>query len=274
MPGNGETSSRSFGTAKFALKVQGASIEVTAQLPEGLVKPAALLPVLQNLSDSMTELTVRRANQLGETLSCREGCDACCHQAVPITPVEARMLAEWLEELPEERQTRLRERFRNAAAKLEESGIAQAVREASPEAGRGAVHALGLKYFALGIPCPFLEQERCTIREMRPLRCREHLVVSPAGHCAHPQTREIVGIKPPVLLSQILARWNTSGDEQPQRLILLTMLEEWVAKHPATEDMAHRTSPELLQEFLRKFARDAAAAPADPRGTADEAEGL
>ena len=93
------------------------------------------------------------------------------------------------------------------------------------------------------------------------MRCREYLVVSPAEQCAHPATKEIVSIKPPVLLSRILARWDPNGDPQPEELILLTMLDEWIACHPANQDRPHRTSPELLQEFLRAFAKDAADVP-------------
>ncbi|HEX3471473.1 MAG TPA: hypothetical protein VHT28_09835 [Silvibacterium sp.] len=44
------------------------------------------------------------------------------------------------------------------------------------------------------------------------------------------------------------------GDAEPSGFILLTMLDEWVAAHPASEDCIHRTVPELLQEFLRAFA--------------------
>jgi Fe-S-cluster containining protein len=212
----------------------------------------------------MTDLTVQNARQRGAQLSCREGCGACCRQAVPITPVEARVLAEWLDALPEERQRVLRERFRQAAARLEETGVAEAARELA-RGGSEAAHELGLRYFALGIACPFLEEERCTIHENRPLRCREYLVVSPAEKCAHPRTKEVEGIRPPVMLSHILGRWDTNGEAQPFELILLAMLGEWAARHPVEEDRPHRTAPEMLQEFLRGFATDASAAPADPR---------
>jgi Fe-S-cluster containining protein len=265
MPGYPETESPGFGTAKFTLDVQGARLEVSTQLPEGPVRPMVLLPVLQDLSSALSDLTVQSAARLNANLSCREGCGACCRQAVPITAVEARALAQLLDALPEERQTILRERFRRAAARLEESGVAQGAREMAHGKGREAAHELGLRYFELGIACPFLEEERCTIHEIRPLRCREYLVVSPAENCAHPRTAEIVGIQPPVMLSRILGRWDTNGDAQPSELILLAMLEEWAAKHPIEEDHPHRTAPELLQEFLRGFATDASAAPADPR---------
>jgi Fe-S-cluster containining protein len=257
MSGNGEAASRGFGTARFALTVQGASLEMSARLPEGLVQPAVLLPVLRDLSESMAELAVRRAAQRGEKPSCREGCCACCYHPVPIAPTEARMLAEWLEAQPEEKRSALRARFRDVAARLEETGIAQTLRESSGRPERDAIGALAVKYFALAIPCPFLEEGRCAIYATRPLRCREYMVSSPAEFCSHPESKEIAGIEPAVRLSRILGRWDASGDEQSPELILLTMLDEWVAKHPAAEDRAHRTSPEMLQEFLRKFAKDA-----------------
>ncbi len=122
--------------------------------------------------------------------------------------------------------------------------------------GQADAHALGLRYFALGIPCPFLEDERCTIHPIRPLRCREYMVASPAEHCAHPETKEVIGVKPPVLLSRVLGKWNTSGDAHNSEFILLTMLDEWSASHPAGEDRATRTAPELLHEFLRTFASE------------------
>ena len=166
------------------------------------------------------------------------------------------MLAEWIDAQPEERKAILLARFRQAAERLEESGIAQSIREASLPLEGEKMHALGLQYFALGIPCPFLEEERCTIHEIRPLRCREYLVVSPAEHCAHPGTKEIISIKQPVLLSQVLGRWSASGEALSFEFILLTMLDEWVAEHPTSEDHARRTAPELLQEFLHAFARE------------------
>ncbi len=190
MPGP-DAESPGFKTVQFALKVQGARIEVNAQLPDGPIRPAVLLPIIQNLSNSMSEISERQAARIDQHLSCREGCGACCRQAVPITPVEARMLLEWIEAQPEERKSILRARFRHAAERLEESGIAQSIREAASPFDKEKLHALGLRYFALGIPCPFLEEERCTIHEFRPLRCREYMVVSPAEHCAHPETKRL-----------------------------------------------------------------------------------
>ena len=248
---------------QFSLKVQNARININAQLPDGPVLPAAVLPIIQSLTSSISTLTENESTRVGRPVSCHEGCGACCRQAVPIAPVEARALAEYINAQPEERREVLRARFRAAAVLLEESGMAQELRSAAALFAadpslfdKDRTHALGLRYFALGIPCPFLEEERCTIHAVRPLRCREYLVVSPAEHCAHPETEEVVTVKPSVLLSRTLKKWNVSGEPQPSDLIILTMLDEWLAAHPADEDHATRTVPELLQEFLGAFAAD------------------
>jgi Fe-S-cluster containining protein len=39
------------------------------------------------------------------------------------------------------------------------------------------------------MPCPFLEDESCSIHPDRPLVCREYLVTSPAELCAGPRRK-------------------------------------------------------------------------------------
>ena len=238
--------------------MQGVKIECRAQLPEGPVRPQVLLPVLQDLSNALTEIALRNAEQAGQTVSCRAGCGACCRQLVPISAVEAEALVAWLGEQPEERQAVLHERFRQTAARLEESGIAaeiRAIRWKRPD--RESADQLGLRYFALGMACPFLEEEQCTIHAIRPLRCREYLVVSSPEHCANPAGKEIEGIRPPVLLSRIVSRWDAVGQVQPEpELIALAMLEEWFASRAAAQEEPHRTAPALLQEFLGALAKE------------------
>jgi Fe-S-cluster containining protein len=251
-------------TLEFSLKVQGARIDIRAELPDGPVSPGAVLPIIQNISSSISTLTENESARVGRPISCREGCGACCRQAVPIAPVEARMLADYIDAQPEERREVLRARFRAAASRLEESGLAAALRNAAADLDKDRTHALGLRYFALGIPCPFLEDERCTIHTIRPLRCREYLVVSPAAHCAQPEKQEVVTVKPSVLLSNTLRKWNTSGEPHPNELVILSMLDEWTAAHPATEDRVTRTVPDLLQEFLGSFASDSPSSSKSP----------
>ena len=66
--------------------------------------------------------------------------------------------------------------------------------------------SLGLAYFRLGLPCPFLESESCSIHPDRPLACREYLVTSPAANCAKPSKENIERVELPMRLSTILPR--------------------------------------------------------------------
>jgi hypothetical protein len=47
--------------------------------------------------------------------------------------------------------------------------------------------ALSHAYFKLGIACPFLDDESCSIHPDRPMVCREYLVSSPAENCRDPR---------------------------------------------------------------------------------------
>jgi hypothetical protein len=46
---------------------------------------------------------------------------------------------------------------------------------------------LSHEYFRLGIACPFLEDESCSIHPDRPMACREYLVSSPPENCRSPR---------------------------------------------------------------------------------------
>ena len=130
---------------------------------------------------------------------------------MPITKIEARYLAELVESLPEPRRTEIRSRFDAAIRRLDEAGLLERLRHperVSPETER---ESLGLAYFGLGIPCPFLEEESCSIHADRPLVCREFLVTSPPEYCADPAGKRVEGVKLPVRLSNVLARLAESG---------------------------------------------------------------
>jgi Fe-S-cluster containining protein len=85
--------------------------------------------------------------------ACRAGCAHCCHQAVGVTPPEVFAIYDHL------RATRAPDELAAAVARIRDAddrtrGMPAADRQ-SPD-----------------LPCPFLEQSRCSIYEVRPLSCR------------------------------------------------------------------------------------------------------
>jgi Fe-S-cluster containining protein len=103
-----------------------------------------------------------------------------------ITIVEAHRLAMLVAELPEPRQGQIRLRFSQAIARLEQAGLLGPAGQRcwlSSESGEAARNDTASRYFRLGIPCPFLEHDSCSIHPERPLVCREYLVTSEPERC-------------------------------------------------------------------------------------------
>ena len=242
------------GTATVNLEatIGDCELKMSVSMPAGPTKLDDLLPLLQILSDNVVAAAEREGERQGKCVSCQKGCGACCRQLVPVSPVEARAVARLVEEMPEPRQSQIRERFAAARRRLEETGLWQRLNERQDwEAER--VSDIGLAYFRLGIPCPFLEDESCSIHRDRPLTCREYLVTSPAENCASPTPTNIDWLPMPAKVWVAAARCE-SGDDGGRYLNWIPLIQSlnYVAENP--EPPAERSGPELLRHVLEKLA--------------------
>ena len=100
-----------------------------------------------------------------------------------------RSIAELVESLPEPRRSQVKARFEDAAKRLAEAGLLEKLRQ--PERWyREGYREFGLEYFRQGIPCPFLEDEACSIYPDRPVTCREFLVTYAREKLSEPCHRD------------------------------------------------------------------------------------
>src|SRR5262249_12654648 len=155
----------------------------------------------QKIDDHAVDLAVRRTEAEGKTVSCRKGCSACCRaQPVPVTPPEAYALLRLVGNLPEPRRTQGRAPLAHRAPRPGEAGLADRCLQldADRDVTKTEVHEAARRYFRLGLACPFLEDDACSIYEDRPLICREYLVTSPAERCRDPFATPVEGIRMPV----------------------------------------------------------------------------
>jgi Fe-S-cluster containining protein len=190
----------------------------------------SLLPIFQAITDALTERGVAREAAAGRQVSCRAGCGACCRQAVPLAAAEARAIAALVAALPEPRRALVTGRFAAARAALAAAGLTTdtGIIAGYDRAGRDAY---GRAYFRLGLACPFLEDESCSIHPERPLSCREYLVTSPASACADPNDDTI---RPVPLAGRPSAAVTARGKEiEGHGTVLLVDALEWAAGHPA-----------------------------------------
>ena len=226
-------------TGEVVLKIHDQPVAFTITLPSGPSTTADILPILHGFGDFFAARGITAVERDGPALSCRAGCGACCRQMVPIARTEAVALAELVDAMPEPRRSMIRARFDAALAAVEAAGLLDSLRTG----GSASLEQRGLAYFRLGIACPFLEDEACSIYPDRPLACREYLVTSPARNCASP-TRENITMVP--------------IEGHPSRALLKVELEHgWMALILALRVAAqsppaapHHCGPDILRSFI------------------------
>jgi len=187
-------------TGEVVLSINGEPLKMQMTVPALPVKPHRMLPVFQKMTNEFVEMSALAAGALGETVSCRMGCAACCRHPVPISELEIYYLAELIEETPEPRRAEIKQRFREANEHFRTIGWFDRIKEVGDLALTASevevvdeINKAAMEYFREGIPCPFLDVDAgaCTIHENRPLACREYLVTSPAANCSNPSAETI-----------------------------------------------------------------------------------
>lgn len=185
-------------TGNVAVTIEGVPLEMQMTVPAQPVKPHRMLPIFQQMTNAIVDVGVDVVEAAGKKISCKAGCGACCRQPVPISETEVYQLAELVEAMPEPRRSEVKKRFAEGVANFQKLGWFDKLNEHF-ERNRGAeavevLHEamdIVLEYFYQGVPCPFLENESCSIHENRPIACREYLVTSPAEHCANPSAQTV-----------------------------------------------------------------------------------
>lgn len=255
-------------TARVDVRIAGTQVRFDVTVPTAPVPSGAILPVFQTLSAAIQADVARGLEEEGKTISCRAGCGACCRQLVPISKIEARRLSELVESMPEPRRTEVRARFADVIRRIEEAGLLETLRRpewAPPE----SKEALALKYFDLGIPCPFLVDESCSIHEDRPLVCREFLVTSPPEYCATPASKLVEGVKLLVRMSNYLVRFGESTPPGPGSWVILPLALEWTANHP--DDAPRQPGPRWVELLFQMIAKEPVGDAARSAGRAPDA---
>ncbi|HZQ00296.1 MAG TPA: YkgJ family cysteine cluster protein [Reyranella sp.] len=235
-------------TATLRLAVGDLKIAQPVSVPAGPVRAAQVIPALQGVVNALVDAAEKSAVEMGKTISCRKGCGACCRQLVPISRTEGERLLDEIKALPPNRQQRLREKFAQAEAKIAEAHLFSF---SSPPPGGAEKREktdrkISVAYFALGIPCPFLEDESCSIHPVRPLVCREYLVTSPAELCAGAEQDGVAPVAVPKVSMAARKLQDDSDDWFP-----LAMLLAWARTRP--RDGRKRPGMEWIQRFVQRL---------------------
>jgi len=235
--------------ARVHLTILGRPREVVLEVPIEPTPLASALPLARAIAAAVSSAAEEEAAADGRATSCSKGCAACCRHLIPVSPVEAHALAAHVERQPSHRQARLKKRFAAAVKRLEEAGLLDArqprgrdqlvARISDPDAGEaGAWDRVSRQYFALQIPCPFLEDEVCSAYAERPFACREYSAVTPAEFCKELSDRVQV-LSRPVDMGEALARLESELNGTEKKHVPLVLALEWAGAHGARARRLH-----------------------------------
>jgi len=254
------------------LRVGREPLQARIRVPTAPLSLVEMLPIVQGLSGAAAQVAQREASAMGRSVRCGPGCGACCRQLVPIAIPEAVALLRVVDGLEAGHRRRVEARFQAAGERLRSAGLDDRLRAGGSEPDEASRRALGLDYFALGIACPFLEDESCSIYEQRPLACREYLVTSDPTHCRQPNADAVETVQMPQRLSLIFRRFVAGCLPRHATWIpLILAVDDRVVDRAGVE--AYRVpGHSLLERFLRSLLPDSAAASNDAEGLAPRPE--
>jgi Fe-S-cluster containining protein len=235
-------------SADFTIEGEHFRLTSRVTVPAGPAQVRDLLPVARALSDAVVRETCQMVEGAGERISCTKGCGACCRNLVAISEVEARRIRDVVESLPKPLRSRVRARFAEARQRLERAGLLEKLQAADRWTNADYAALVG-GYFQQGIPCPFLEEESCSIYPERPITCREYLVTSPPECCARVGSEGVRRVRLPLRVFNAVARWQVPPQEHfLERWVPLILAPEWAEAHP--DDPPPKPGLELLRDLL------------------------
>ncbi len=248
----------------FSIGFGDSTIAATAVVPEGRTNLTQLLPIIRSLDQVLIDAVVTQSASVGRPISCKAGCGACCRPMVAISIFEAEGLAEWIHTLPEAEQQELARRFDRALRSLAEAGIVDRLVKMNADGPQADIESnsnLTRDYFYARVPCPFLQDESCSIHPIRPLVCREHLVVTPFEHCYDPEANQVLTLEMPIRLSPVLIQMGASVERDGRGWIPLVFLFAWMQAGAHPGQAVSGTGPEVLYEFVRRIRQTQSSAP-------------
>jgi Fe-S-cluster containining protein len=234
-------------SADVGMTIAGRPVQLRLTIPTGPAPMGDLLPLFHGLTNLIVNIAEKKVEESGEHISCRAGCGACCRQIVPISESEAHALRRLVDAMPEPRRSAVRQRFADAVKRMADAGMLKRLRYVERETN---AISLGLDYFRVGVPCPFLEEESCSIHRERPLACREYLVTSPPEFCATQEPGKVRGVEIPGDVSRAVRAVDKGSSTVGWVPLLLAL--DWAETHP--EPPASQTGPAILEQVFQRLA--------------------
>lgn len=233
---------------RLVLRIDGEDVPVSAPQPPAHARLDELLPAQRQVDNAAIDHAVRKAAAAGKQVTCAKGCSACCRaQPVPITPPEAHALLRLVESLPAQRRRDIEARFDDRVQRLRDAGLADPLLERLADLDAEAARTVAHAYFKLGLACPFLEDDACSIHPQRPFVCRQYLVSSDPALCADPFDNKADVLPMPLHAATAGLAISATAYGRKQHSVPLTLALEYARRHRGELEQRFDAEPVFRQ---------------------------
>jgi Fe-S-cluster containining protein len=218
------------GTINLDLDILDEHLHFRIGVGDERVALADIVPVAHQISARIAEVVIARNRREGIDIACRKGCGHCCHShLVPLAVPEAFRLTEYMYSRPRDlRDAMLRLCLRAARDILNEEPPEFIVPRAETDSNdsSGFLSDLSKWYVGLGVSCPFLSENICTIYENRPSACRDYFVYGGSNACVNADvTAERVEM--PVQMVEVLGQLAGEFEDSEVEAVILPLTPLW-----------------------------------------------
>jgi Fe-S-cluster containining protein len=199
------------------------SIEIT--IPDKQVKLSEMVPFAHFIADQLVKTAIDRSSL---PITCAKGCGVCCNQLVPLSIPELFFIVEQLRVMPPQQRFPILSRFDATEKQLMDCNLIQQLRSIDQTRND---RIIAERYFHLNLPCPFLDQQNCSIHSWRPVVCREFNALSDPKLCVDPFANKISSISYSKRPSSILAKLYGMVTNTAPKLLPMPLLFESFEQH-------------------------------------------
>lgn len=157
------------------------SVHLCITVEDRMATLADIVPLARAICDRLLSAFSEMLDERGQTISCRNECDACCSYLVPLSFSEVSHLRQELLFMPADSYDSILQGCVASAKRIFEAGIENL--DCSDVNSQNDTDRLNKWYAELEMSCPFLSKGSCSIYEQRPLACREHMVTGCSAAC-------------------------------------------------------------------------------------------
>jgi Fe-S-cluster containining protein len=202
----------------------GMDSDMRLHVTNGQVKLSDIVPLARTISGRIADIVIDKHHKDGIEIACRKGCGHCCQShLVPLAVPEAFRLNEYIHS----RHRDLRDAMLRSCLLAAQDILVQEPPESftppisEPVDSRSFLAHAPTWYVSLGVCCPFLSNNVCTIYENRPLACRDYFVRGGSNACinADPTTGPL---KMPMPMVEVLGQ--LAGELEGSDIILIPLL--------------------------------------------------